>query len=192
MDKEDLKTFLRQYGDLSEDDLTGIVSSFGTRTIKKGEHLLTPGQHCKDIVFVQEGCIRLYYLRDEIEVSVWFSFRLSSAIEISSFISEKPTQYFLQAIEETEILYLPKSRLKGLYKEYPKMEEVMRKFWEDVSIHLVERFTSLERDSAEDRYMKLLRQPIYLQKVPQKYLASFIGVTPTSLSRIRRKISSRR
>lgn len=191
MANEDLGTFLKQYGDLSEDELSGIVHSFRKRTLRKGEHLLSPGQHCRDIVFVREGCIRLYYLKDEIEVSVWFSFRRNSAIEITSFVSEKPTQYFLQAIEDTEILYLTKPRLTSLYKEYPRMEQLMRKFWEDVAINLIERFTSLQRDSAEDRYKELLRKPIYLQMVPQKYLASFIGVTPTSLSRIRRKIGSR-
>jgi hypothetical protein len=65
---------------------------------------------------------------------------------------------------------------------------MMRNFWEDAVLNLIDRFTALQRDSAEERYLQLLSKPPYLQKIPQKYLASFIGVTPTSLSRIRKNI----
>ncbi len=75
-----------------------------------------------------------------------------------------------------------------MYKIYPTLQEMMRKFWEDVILHLLERFTALQRDSAEVRYLNLLNQPDLLQTIPQKYLASFIGVTPTSLSRIKKNI----
>ena len=112
----------------------------------------------------------------------------SSAIEISSFISGEPTSYFLQAIEDSEILFLPKVELNKLYHAYPKMQEMMKNFLEDVVLNLINRFTSLQRDTAEKRYLDLLSKPAYFQKIPQKYLASFIGVTPTSLSRIRKKI----
>jgi len=147
------------------------------------------GEICKDLIFVQNGCLRLYYLQEEVEVSVWFALKHSSAIEIYSFISETPTNNYLQAIEDSEILYLPKTELSKLYKTHPKMQEIMRKFWEDVILHLLERFTALQRDSAEKRYLDLLNKPELLQTIPQKYLASFIGVTPTSLSRIKKNIT---
>jgi len=146
------------------------------------------GEICKDLIFVQQGCLRLYYLQDDIEVSVWFALKHSSAIEIFSFISETPTNNYLQAIEDSEVLYLPKSELNKLYESHPKMQEMMRKFWEDVILHLLDRFTALQRDSAEKRYLDLLNKPELLQTIPQKYLASFIGVTPTSLSRIKKNI----
>ena len=68
------------------------------------------------------------------------------------------------------------------------METIMRSFWEDVILNLLQRFTALQKDTAETRYLNLAGQPKYLQRIPQKYLASYIGVTPTSLSRIRRNI----
>ena len=73
-------------------------------------------------------------------------------------------------------------------KDILEMQKIMRAFWEDVILNLLKRFTALQKDSAEKRYLDLLSQPVYLQRIPQKYLASYIGVTPTSLSRIRRKI----
>jgi CRP-like cAMP-binding protein len=184
----DLKAFLNRYADFSENELESIASKFINRSLKKNGYLLNLGDTCKDLVFVRKGCLRLYYLKEDIEVSVWFAFPQSSAIEIYSFISESPSNYYLQAIEDTEVLYLPKTELTKLYKYQPKMQEMMRKFWEDVILNLLERFTALQTDSAEKRYLALLKKPDFLETIPQKYLASFIGVTPTSLSRIRKKI----
>lgn len=186
----DLKLFLRTYAQLADGELETIVSNFCAGAVRKGEHLLRQGETCKDLVFVRKGCIRLYYIKDGVEISVWFAFEKSSAIEIYSFISETPSNYYLEAIEDSEILYLPKSELNKLYDKFPIMHTVMRNFWEDVILHLIKRFTSLQTDSAEKRYLDLLNTPSYIQAIPQKYLASFIGVTPTSLSRIRRNIKN--
>ena len=184
-----LKKFISKYVNLSDVELEDITNKFKSKVVKKNNYLLRQGDTCKDLVFVQKGCLRLYYLKDDIEVSVWFAFQQSSAIEIYSFISENPSDYFLQAIEDSEVLYLPKTELNELYQYQPKMQEMMRNFWEAVLLDLINRFTALEKDSAEKRYLDLLsKQPDYLEKIPQKYLASFIGVTPTSLSRIRKKI----
>lgn len=184
----DLKIFLSQYASFTEAESESIASKFIIKRVKKNDYLLRQGDTCKDIVFLREGCLRLYYLKDDVEVSVWFAFPKSSAIEIYSFISESPSNYFIQAIEDSEVLYLSKTELTELYRQQPKMQEMMRRFWEDVILNLLKRFTALQTDSAEKRYLELLKKPDYLETVPQKYLASFIGVTPTSLSRIRKQI----
>ena len=187
-----LKTFILQYVTLSDAEMEHITSKFKSKTIKKNDFSLKQGDTCKDLVFVQKGCLRLYYLKDDIEVSVWFAFPNSSAIEIYSFISENPSDYFLEAIEDSEVLYLTKTELHKLYQQQHKMQEMMRNFWEDVILNLINRFTALQKDSAEQRYLDLLKKPDYMNTIPQKYLASFIGVTPTSLSRIRKQISTLR
>ena len=187
-----LNNFISQYVNLTEEELQTITSKFKSKTVSKNGYLLRQGETCKDLVFVQSGCLRLYYLNDDVEVSVWFAFPHSSAIEIYSFISEHPSNYFLQAIEDSEVLFLSKTELNKLYEQQPKMQEMMRNFWEDVILNLIKRFTALQTDSAEKRYLDLLKKPDYLEAIPQKYLASFIGVTPTSLSRIRKKISKKR
>jgi CRP-like cAMP-binding protein len=183
-----LKKFINEYVELPEMEMENVLNKFVSKKYKRNDFILLKGNICKDLIFVESGCLRLYYIQDDIEISVWFAFKHSSAIEIYSFISETPTNYYLQAIEDTEILYLPKVELNQLYIIYPKMQEMMRKFWEDVILNLLNRFTALQRDSAEKRYLDLLEKPDYLQSIPQKYLASFIGVTPTSLSRIKKNI----
>lgn len=184
----ELTQFFKKYVLLSDTEIEEIISKFHRQKVKKNEFVLKQGMVCKDLVFVQSGCLRLFYIHDDIEVSVWFALKHSSAIEMYSFISGLPSDYFLQAIEDTEILYLPKSELENLYVKHQKMQELMRKFWEDVILNLLQRFTALQRDSAEQRYLDLLNKPELLQSIPQKYLASFIGVTPTSLSRIKKNI----
>lgn len=184
----ELKAFISNYVSMDEAELDYIAGLFKPRKLKKNEFLLQQGTICSDVVFVQEGCVRLYYVDEDVEISVWFTFAQSSAIDIYSFISGKPSIYFLQAIDETEIWSLPKAELLKLYQTHPKMQEMMRCFWEDAVLNLIDRFTALQRDTAEERYLDLLSKPAYMQKIPQKYLASFIGVTPTSLSRIRKHI----
>ncbi|QEC75074.1 Crp/Fnr family transcriptional regulator [Mucilaginibacter ginsenosidivorax] len=183
-----LKNFISNYVKLDDAELDDIVGRFKKRQVKKNEFLLKEGDTCNDLVFVEEGCLRLFYLTGDVEISVWFAFKNSSAIDIYSFISEKASVYFLQAIEDSEVMYLPKTELLKLYQTHPKTQEMMRNFWEDAVLNLIDRFTALQRDSAEERYLQLLSKPPYIQKIPQKYLASFIGVTPTSLSRIRKNI----
>ncbi len=188
----DLKKFISQYVNLPEIEMEEITNRFKSKIVGKNHYLLRQGDTCKDLVYVQKGCLRLYYLKDDIEVSVWFAFPQSSAIEIYSFISGNPSNYFLQAIEDSEVLYLSKTELNKLYQHQPKMQEMMRNFWEDVILNLINRFTALQTDSAEKRYLDLLKKPDYMETIPQKYLASFIGVTPTSLSRIRKQIIKNR
>lgn len=185
----DLKKFLSQYAGFSEAELENIAGKFKSQKLRKNSYMLRQGEVCRNIVFVQKGCLRLFYRKDDVDVSVWFSFAQSSAIEIYSFISENPSDYYLQAIEESEVLYLSKTELKKLYVRHPNMQQMMRNFWEDVILNLIKRFTALQTDSAEKRYLDLLGKPDFLGTIPQKYLASFIGVTPTSLSRIRRQIT---
>ena len=183
-----LKKFISRFVTLSDEELEEIAGRFKRKLVKKNNYVLRQGDTCKDFVFVDKGCLRLYYVKDGIEVSVWFAFQPSSAIEVYSFISEKPSDYFLQAIEDSEVLFLPKAELKNMYQSHPKMQEMMRNYWEAVLLDLISRFTALETDSAEKRYLDLINNTDYLATIPQKYLASFIGVTPTSLSRIRKKI----
>jgi CRP/FNR family transcriptional regulator, anaerobic regulatory protein len=186
---KDLKNFLRSYGDFQEEELADMAGRFKTIPAKGHEYLLRPGEVCKHLLFIQKGCVRLYYLKDDMEVSVWFSFEHTSAIEVYSFISGQPTNYYLQAIEDSEVLSLSKHEIDKLCEGRPNVQGMMKRFWEDVLLNLISRFTALQTDSAEKRYLDLLARPPYLKAIPLKYLASFIGVTPTSLSRIRRKVS---
>lgn len=188
VESPELDNFIRQFVKLEQTELTQITSAFKPKTLKKGQVILRPGDVCKDLVFVRSGCIRMYYMSGDIEISAWFSLSNTIAMEIQSFITGQPSICYLEAIEPSEIFILPKKNLEILYQMQPKTHELIRKIWEIALVLVIPRFSSLQNDSAGKRYLDLLKQPDLLQHIPQKYLASFIGVTPTSLSRIRKKI----
>lgn len=184
----ELSHFLSQYAQIPEPVLLEFTASFKEKKIAKNSFLLKEGHVCRNFAYVKSGCLRLYYTGEKQEVSVWFAFSNNSAIEISSYLSNESSAYAIQAIEDSMVLYLPKEALESLCAKHPALQEMMRRYWEVAVLSLINRFTSLQKDSAEKRYRQLMLQPDYLQKIPQKYLASFIGVTPTSLSRIRRRV----
>lgn len=184
----DLEKFLGQYVHLPVEVRHDVVSRFREKSIEKNGFVLTEGRICNEFVFVKSGCLRLFYETDKTEISVWFAFPGSTAIEISSFISDTPSAYSIQAIEKSTVLYLTKAELTNLCEKHPSMHEMMRRFWEDAVVSLIRRFTALQKETAEKRYTDLLKNTDYINKIPQKYLASFLGVTPTSLSRIRRNV----
>lgn len=186
---QELSDFFTHYSDLSTEEINAVVRLFRPKTLSRGEHLLQPGSRCNDLVFVQAGCLRMYYVADAVEISVWFSLPGSLATELASFISEKPSDFYVQAIESSELLCLPKPVLNQLYQTHPNLHATLRRVWEDVLLNIIHRFISLQNDTTEQRYLDLLKEPDYAQLIPQKYLASFIGVTPSSLSRIRRKLA---
>lgn len=189
MKEEKLKKFFEQYVELSQNVLNAIADKSVHKNIPKGKRLLSDGQICNRIYFVVKGCLRLYYIANDIETTVWFSFENNSAIELSSFLSGMPSEYCIESIEDSEVIVLHKSDLQELYKNHTALESVFRIFWENAIPILLKRFTALQKDSADKRYLDLMKNhPEFIMRIPQKYLASYIGITPTSLSRIRRNI----
>lgn len=184
----ELNSFIKSLIDITDKELLSITSCFVPKTVKKGKYLLKAGETCQDFIFVKTGCIRMFYLSDGVEISAWFSLKNSVAMEVQSFISQTPSICFLQAIEDSEVYVLSKTKLEKLYLTQSKSQELMRKIWEGALVMVIPRFSSLQNDTAEKRYLDLMKNPELMNQIPQKYLASFIGVTPTSLSRIRKKI----
>lgn len=184
-----LENFLLQFISLDENERSIITSYFTQMSVKKGDIILKAGEVCSDFIFIEKGGIRMYYYSGDSEISAWFSLANSVAMEVHSFITQTPSICYLQAIDDSELYILSKDDLVRLYELQPKMQEFMRKMWEAALALIIPRFSSLQNESAEERYKALLDNSELMQQIPQKYLASFIGVTPTSLSRIRKKLS---
>ncbi len=181
----ELKEFLAFY--LPNHELNPFVDKFREQKITKGKHLLKPGQDCSFLAFIQEGCFRVYYqdMKDR-EIITWFSFKEMAITDMLGFYTTGKAQFYVQALEDSVLYKIKKDDLDNLYKRYPTYQDFGRRFAEEALAMLMQRTMSLHTKSAEDRYKELIKSPHFIQKIPIKYLASYLGVTDTSLSRIRK------
>lgn len=158
--------------------------------IKKKDFLLKPSQNCSFLAFVKKGTFRVYfYDNDGIEITVWFSFEGMMVGDLLAFYKESKAHFYVQAVDECEISIISKNKLEKLYLSNREYLQFGKKYAEYVSVNVMERMLSFQTQSAEERYLELLANPNYMQKIPLKYLASYLGITDTSLSRIRKSIS---
>ena len=109
-----------------------------------------------------------------------------------SFISQKPSRHSIETLEDCQVLAISYKALQELFIEFPKMNEFVRKVLEERFVSLHELFTSQILDSPEERYLKLLKErPDIIQRIPQHQIATFLGITPVSLSRIRNRVTKK-
>ena len=178
---------INKYIKPTQDDLTKILLRFQTKEIKKGRFLVRSGQASNEFVFIDKGCLRVFWERDYNEVTGWFAFEDDFFCELSSFIPQQASTFGVQAIEDTTILYITRTEMEKLFLEVPIFETFIRKFWEQIISHLVGNMISFQTETAEKRYEKAMKHPKLLQRVPLKYLSSYLGITPSSLSRLRKR-----
>jgi CRP-like cAMP-binding protein len=183
-----IKKLFKDYCSLQEDELDLVVSRFSQRNVQKGKYILRQGQICHELTYVLKGVFRQYY-RDSNgkEITTWIAFEDTFATELVSFITQEPSHFYVQAIQNCEVITIPHKDLQKLYSSIPGLQEFGRKIAEEVLVGAINRIITFQKETADTRYNRLLKRPEYFQEVPLKYLASFIGVTDTSLSRLRRK-----
>jgi CRP-like cAMP-binding protein len=183
----ELKDFLAFY--IPNQDLSPFLACFHEQKIKKGKHLLKPRQGCNYMAYIQQGCFRVYYYDiNNKEIITWFSFTEMVITDLLGLYTTGKAQFYVEALEDSIIYKITKQELENLYNEYPGYRDFGRKFAEEALTMLMQRTLSLHTKSAEERYKELLQIPDFIQKIPLKFLASYLGITDTSLSRIRKKI----
>ena len=184
-----IDAFFKKYIPLAAID--PLVDAFDlSQKIKKKDFLLRPNENCLFLAFIKRGTFRVFFYDSEgVEITVWFSWEGMMIGDLLAFYKSSKSIFYVQAVEDSEINILSKDKLEALYQNNPDYLEFGRKYAEYVSINVMERMLSLQTKSAEERYLELLEKPNFMKKIPLKYLASYIGVTDTSLSRIRRNIT---
>jgi len=165
---------------------------FVARKWKKKSTLLEIGAVSNEIFYIIKGCIRLYCRKDGEELSTYFFTENMFAGSYDSFLARKPSKVAIETLENCEVLVLTHEALEKLYHVFPKMNEFTRKAIEQRFVLLHDLFISYLLNSPEERYLMLQKDsPGLLQRVPQHQLASFLGITPVSLSRIRKRVVKR-
>lgn len=173
-------------------DVSKLDSQLRNRTIGKGDYLFREGEICPFIGFIIKGCFRIFILKDGKEITFDFFVENRPIGDYESYFRKQPTQFYIQAIEPSEILILNDVCLRLLFEEPPNGQRLQRIVVENLFFRFRDKLLSLYLDEPEERYRHLLQTaPDLLRRIPQYYLASYLGIEPESLSRLKRRISSR-
>jgi CRP-like cAMP-binding protein len=188
MDNKLLKYFQRIMT-LSDEEIKAIGDTMNIQHYKKGTILLKEGQISTETYFVLEGCVRSYFLVEGEEKTNNFFTESQWVVSLNSFNPDLVSKFYLECCEHCSLVVGNSEKADELFKKFPKLEIVSRKVMEKVFAQQQEIMGSYFTGTPEQRYLKLLEtRPDLFQRIPQYQIASYIGVKPESLSRIRKRL----
>lgn len=187
MEIEKLIKYFDSYLPLDEEEIRELSTRCKIRKTKRRQFILAQGEVCKYYNFVVEGCFKMYKVDDAAkEHNLMFACENDWVTDIGSFHSEEASQLYIEAIEPSTIIQIAKKDLLFIYTNFPKFDRNFRVIIEDKYIELQNRLLQTISSAAEERYMCFLDQYPHLQnRLPNTQIASYIGITPEFLSRIR-------
>ncbi|MFO7448136.1 MAG: Crp/Fnr family transcriptional regulator [Ignavibacteriaceae bacterium] len=151
--------------------------------------LLKEGEISHKMYFIKQGCIRMGFHHDGRDITFQFFFENQSVSSIESFISDQPSEFFIETIEPSTVYVVTKTDFWKIINDVPEISQHMQKMLMQRMGHYARLFLSFIRDTPAERYKQLLEnQPHIIQRVPQHYIASYLGITSVSLSRIRNRL----
>jgi CRP-like cAMP-binding protein len=176
--------------ELQEYDWTIFKGKLTIQRLKKGELLVRNGDTCRQVSFINKGLLRFFYLVNGKEISTGFVPENAYVSQYDSFLTNQPSAGNIDALEDCELINLSYDDMQALYKSNPVFEIFGRKIAEMLFIMISSQTTMLLTMSPEERYRSVIQNhPFVIQRVPQYMIASFIGITPEHLSRLRKKKS---
>ncbi|HTF82392.1 MAG TPA: Crp/Fnr family transcriptional regulator [Cytophagales bacterium] len=180
---------IKQYHHLNEDAKAALAASLQKVCFAKGTFLIQEGKVCHHLYFLEKGGLRGYYNLDGKEVTYWFGFENSFVTSFYSFVSRKASFEHLQLLEDSVLWSITYDQLQGLYDRHPDIERLGRIVHEKYYLMLEERFLGNHFKDAKERYENLLdTAPHILQRASLGQVASYLGISQETLSRIRGKV----
>ena len=186
---ENLKNHIARFVQFSESDYNEILSHFTVIEVAKKQNLLVEGNICRSNYFVSKGCLRLFFINEKgVEQTIQFALENWWLADYASFSSQKPSEFYIQAVEKTEVLALDFLAQEKLLQHFPHMERYFRLIHQRAHAAAQFRIKNLYSISREELYRLFNKHyPEFVQRIPQYLLASFLGFTPEYLSEIRSK-----
>lgn len=186
--KEELFKYLAQYIDITKEEADTLISFDLIKNYKKGELLLKEGEVTDNGYFILKGCIRCYYMIDGDEKTTAF-YTEQQGITPQCCITKKPSVYYLACLEDCVLVVANTTMEQSFFDKFPRFESLCRVLGEKMLLDNQMAFDQYMNSTAEQRYVHLLENRADLiQRVPQYQLASYLGIKPESLSRIRRRL----
>ncbi len=187
--REQFFTYSEKFVNFTQQDKDLLVSALTFRGVQAKTELVSYDKPTDELFFLLKGCIRKYYVKDGEQITIYLLTEDNFIGAFESLITGSKSKETIECLEPCQVLVLKKANLDRLYKQVPLMNEFIRKVLEQTLIQFQRALTMFILDSPEERYVKLLSEnPAILQRVPQHMLATYLGITATSLSRIRKRI----
>lgn len=186
--EDQLFAFLSKYMTLTEGEKNLILELDVFRTVPKGHVLLEAGDRTEESFFVLKGCLRCYYIVDGEERTTSFYTELEN-VSPACIVTKEPSAYYIACVEDSVVIVGEPSKEKYVFEKFPRFETLCRLLTEELLVKNQITFDTFKNSSPEERYRQLLEtRPDLVQRVPQHQLASFLGIKPESLSRIRKRL----
>ncbi|WP_207422430.1 Crp/Fnr family transcriptional regulator [Desertivirga brevis] len=188
------RKYLEQFVVYTDEQWEIFSEELQLRKIKKKDFLLEAGKVCNEVAFILRGAVRYYHVKDGEEITNYFSMENEMVSAYKSFLTQKPSAIYIEAIENTQVIIFNKKSLEKLLNNEQinlKMERFGRIVAETLFCCYDDRLTAFIIESPEERYLNLLESGSrILTRIPQHYIANYLGITAVSLSRIRKRVSN--
>lgn len=188
MMKDEFRKFISNFPFLTSDEAEIIVENTELREFSKGDILLNEGSISTNCYAVIRGCVREYYIKDGLEKTTGFFTEGQSVNSFSSYTNQVPSKHFLECSEDSLLTIGNQSLVDQMCERIPRLMEFIKNEVEKDAGALQERMATFMTSSPEERFSDLMdNNPSLLNRVPQHQIASYLGVTPESLSRIKKR-----
>lgn len=185
---ERLIGFLNAVHPLSAELIAHLQDIVKYRELKKGQFLLKAGHICRHIHFINEGMLRCFYRKEDLEVSSWFMKDGDVIVSVESFYQQKISYEWIQALEDCRLFYISHSELYAIYRKFPEFNFVARELTQHYYILWTQLLYALRMKTADEKYAWLLeRFPDYILRIPAKHLSSWLGISEYHFSYVKNK-----
>ncbi|MCR6640400.1 MAG: Crp/Fnr family transcriptional regulator [Sporocytophaga sp.] len=186
-----MKNSISSFLQLDAEEWEAFKDTLVVECYKENSILVTEGAIASKIYFVQQGILRTYFLKEGKEISTYFACDNQFITAYSSFITQKPSFEYLQVLKDCTLYSMTANKLEKLSQEFPKIERLFRIYAEQSYLCILERTILMQSKTAKERYLDFIEKydKKIVYSVPQNQIASYLGIEPESLSRIRKKLS---
>lgn len=186
------KNHTEKFATVSDTEFEEIITFFETKEVSKKENLVVEGQICRHHFFVLDGLLRKFFVNEKgAEQTTEFAIETWWLTDNFAYERQIPTQFYIQAVEKSSILYITQENQEKLMQKFPQMERYFRFVYQRAYAAAQRRIQFLFSLSKEEFYYQAVRNhPEFIQRVPQYLIASYLGFTPEYLSEIRKRLLS--